>query len=104
MQKLSSIRKDSKTVSILLLVQTPGKQLARFITRKQHCIVGEVLEWVQHTDADPREFVMTVGCQHDAILVESDGKITIGTLYSKEKMGKMQDTDQGSYSINKKND
>lgn len=87
MQKLSSIRKDSKMVSIILLAQTPGKHLAGFITRKQQCLVGEVLEWVQHTDADPREFVMTVGYQQDAVLVESDGKITIGTLYSKHKNG-----------------
>lgn len=43
-RKISSIRKDSKMVSIILIVQTPGKQLAGFITRKQHCLVGEVLE------------------------------------------------------------
>lgn len=74
-------------VSIILLAQTPGKQLAGFITRKQQCLVGEVLEWVQHTDADPRECVMAVGYQQDAVLVESDGKITIGILYSKDKTG-----------------
>lgn len=67
-RKISSIRKDSKMVSIILIVQTPGKQLAGFITRKQHCLASEVLEWVQHTDADPRGCVMTVGKVHIQLL------------------------------------
>lgn len=52
-------------VSIILLEHTPGKQLAGFTTRKQHCVVSEVLGWVQDTDADPREYLMTMGLNNN---------------------------------------